>query len=73
MRLVVTIVMLFILVPVAVIVTLLAVPVWSWIEKYFSIEAIGHSGPAQWCYLVVYLLTVLVWLVVWGLGGRRSK
>ena len=34
-----------ILAPVAVFMTILILPLWSWIEATFGIESIGHSGP----------------------------
>ena len=39
-----------------------------------GIEAIGHSGPAGWCYLVVYgTVVALLVIVVWSrrMGRRR--
>jgi len=45
--------------PIAFIVTMLLIPLWSWIEKTYGIESIGHSGPSDWCFYVVYgLLSV---------------
>lgn len=50
--------------PVAFFVTILLSPLWSWIEKTYGIESIGHSGPSDWCFYVVYgLLVVLAWSV----------
>jgi hypothetical protein len=40
--------------PLAVVTTLLLIPFWSWIEATFALEAIGHSGPAAWCYWSSY-------------------
>jgi len=40
--------------PMAFIVTMLLIPLWSWIEKTYGIESIGHSGPSDWCFYVVY-------------------
>jgi len=40
--------------PIAFIVTFLLSPLWSWIEVTYGIESIGHSGPADWCFYVVY-------------------
>lgn len=42
-------------VPVALAVTLLLYPVWSWLERTTGIESVGHSGPADWCYLAVWV------------------
>jgi hypothetical protein len=40
--------------PIAFIATILLIPLWSWIEKTYGIESIGHSGPSDWCFYVVY-------------------
>ena len=42
--------------PIAFIVTFLLSPLWSWIEATYGIESIGHSGPSDWCFYVVYAL-----------------
>ena len=42
-------------VPVALAVTLLLYPVWSCLERTTGIESVGHSGPAGWCYLAVWV------------------
>jgi len=43
-----------VLAPVSFVVALLLIPVWRWLEATFTIEAIGHSGPSEWCYFFVY-------------------
>ena len=50
-------------IPVGLILTFLLAPVWSWLEATTGIESIGHSGPAEWCYLVT------VGVVFCGIGG----
>jgi hypothetical protein len=40
--------------PISVLITFLLTPLWSWIEATYGIESIGHSGPADWCFLTVY-------------------
>ena len=52
-------------VPIAIIVTLVTASFWLWIENSFQIEAYGHSGPAQWCYLVSYGVVVALFGAVW--------
>ena len=42
-------------VPVAAVVKFFLTPLWSWIELTYQIESIGHSGPAEWCFVAVYL------------------
>jgi hypothetical protein len=40
--------------PIAFILTILLSPLWSWIEATYGIESIGHSGPSDWCFYLVY-------------------
>lgn len=47
-------------IPLALIITVFSSPLFLWIEKTFSIESVGHSGPAEWCYIAVYLLLISV-------------
>ena len=56
--------------PVAFIGTFLLSPLWSWIEKTYGIESMGHSGPSDWCFYLVYgllsavALSVFAWIRV---------
>jgi hypothetical protein len=43
--------------PISLLITFLLTPLWSWIEATYGIESIGHSGPADWCFLTVYGLS----------------
>ena len=53
-------------VPATFIVTLLLYPFWSWVEATYRIESVGHSGPADWCFIVVYgVFLVLLLLLLW--------
>ena len=45
--------------PLGLMLTLYMSPIWRWIESSFGIESIGHSGPATWCYLLIYILCVV--------------
>ncbi|WP_031432813.1 hypothetical protein [Methylomarinum vadi] len=54
------IVLLIALLPLAFILTLVLEPFWQWIERNHAIEAVGHSGPAEWCFLLVYAVCVLM-------------
>lgn len=59
--------------PVAFIATLILLPLWRWIEADFGIEAIGHSGPADWCYVTVYgILVAIGLLALWCLGRCKA-
>jgi hypothetical protein len=46
--------------PLAAVLTIALFPVWSWLEARFAVESVGHSGPADWCYGVVYAGCVIV-------------
>ena len=50
--------------PCAFIITFFLMPLWSWIEARFQIESVGHSGPAGWCFLVVYGVLLTSWLIL---------
>ena len=66
-RLVVFVVVLLMTVPAAIIMTILAMPFFAWIEARFGVEAVGHSGPAEWCYVSVYVTL----LAAFTLGSQR--
>ena len=42
--------------PLSIVITILLFPLWSWFEASTGIETVGHSGPAEWCYAVVFLI-----------------
>jgi hypothetical protein len=44
--------------PLSVVITILMFPFWSWFEASVGIESVGHSGPAEWCYAIVFFLFV---------------
>jgi hypothetical protein len=50
----ITLAVLVVCLPAAFIVTFLLSPLWSWIEATYGIESIGHSGPSDWCFYLVY-------------------
>ena len=43
-------------VPVTLFTTIALLPLWSMIESRYAIEAVGHSGPADWCFWTVYIV-----------------
>ena len=51
--------------PLSLLVTLLLLPVWRWLESASGIESIGHSGPAEWCYLLTFLACLVPTSWVW--------
>jgi len=59
--------------PLAVLLTLMLLPVWSWIGVNFAIPAVGPSGPAPWCFILVYALMAAVCLGVIVLRWRGGR
>ena len=41
--------------PLGIVLALVLLPLWRWLEQATGIEAVGHSGPAEWCYLASVL------------------
>jgi hypothetical protein len=46
--------------PLAIVVTLVLSSGWKWLEATHGIEAFGHSGPAEWCYVATYVGCVVL-------------
>ncbi len=57
----------------AIFVTIALLPVWSWLEETFAIEAVGHSGPAEWCYLTCYSIILASATLFWSILRRKEK
>jgi hypothetical protein len=53
-------------VPIGIVLTFLLIPFWRWLEQTTGIESIGHSGPAEWCYVAMVLLSLA------GLGAAAG-
>ena len=64
--------LLILCVPAAIVVTLLLLPLWGMIEARFGIEAVGHSGPADWCFWLVYAVLALISLAILFLRTPKS-
>ena len=60
--------------PIAIAVTITLLPFWSWVESISEIESVGHSGPAEWCYLMSYII-ILAWifLIRWAIRGMANR
>lgn len=71
-KLVMLLLVLVISAPVALLGTLLLLPFWRWLEESSGLESIGHSGPASWCYVVVYVSSALAAVGVWRFVRRRT-
>lgn len=59
--------------PMGAILTLALLPFWRWLEASYAIESVGHSGPAEWCYLTGTLVCLLMLCSAYGasLVGQR--
>ena len=53
-RLATTIAIVVLGVPITFAVTFALMPLWSMIERRYGIESVGHSGPSDWCFWVVF-------------------
>jgi hypothetical protein len=60
-------------VPLSIVVTIVLSPFWSWLETSTGIESLGHSGPAEWCYLVIFLILVATITGVYLIYQRSKK
>jgi hypothetical protein len=61
-----------VIVPVTVIATFLLNPLWSWIEARFGVEAIGHTAPAEWCFITIYGLLLFIAVIVLATSKMRG-
>ena len=59
--------------PLALVATFLAMPIWSFAESRFQVESVGHSGPATWCYVAVYITTVATLTAAVLVARRRNR
>jgi hypothetical protein len=62
--------------PLGFILTIVLLPLWSWVEATTGIESVGHSGPADWCYwvtLVVVFFGIAVPVLIWERRNSASR
>ena len=61
--------------PLSFITTVIIHPLWRWFEEATGIESFGHSGPADWCYLLDYVviagIAVFIACRIWS-GGKST-
>lgn len=67
------IVILIFLIPVSFIFTLVLIPLWRWIEYSFGIESIGHSGPAEWCFMSVFLVFIISCTIIYRISRKNTS
>ncbi len=60
-------------VPVAVLLTLMLLPVWPRLGAALGVTAVGPSGPAAWCFVVVYVVLAAIGSVGMLLRWRRAS
>jgi len=70
-RLVMTVAIVLIGVPITFAATIALLPLWSMIERRYGIESVGHSGPSDWCFWTVFGVYLFLAAMV-ALGQRRS-
>jgi len=49
----------FLGIPLSYLLTLLLFPFWTYLEAKTGIESAGHSGPAAWCFLLVFAFMLI--------------
>ena len=59
--------------PAAFIATVATFPFWRWIEEQLGVEAFGHSGPAEWCYWLVYAVLAAGCFGFWSWIARPAR
>jgi len=59
--------------PVTFVVTIATFPFWRWLDVSTQIESFGHSGPAEWCFWLVYAFLVSVSFAAWRTIHGRSE
>jgi hypothetical protein len=59
--------------PVSIVITILLLPLWSWIEASTGIESVGHSGPDEWCYLAIFIVVITGALMLLFASHRRKR
>ena len=61
----------FLAAPIAVVATFMLSRFWDWFEKKTGIESMGHSGPANWCFVLIYVLLLAAALITFAAGRRK--
>jgi hypothetical protein len=59
--------------PPAFFLTIFLAPLWSWVESKYGIESIGHSGPADWCFYLIYGILSAAAMLAIALHLRPGK
>ena len=63
---------LFLCLPLSVLATLMLLPVWPRVGAALGVAAVGPSGPAGWCFVLVYVVMAALATVVLLLRWQRA-
>jgi len=58
--------------PLAIFLTFMLWRFWDWFERVSGIESLGHSGPAEWCFVAIYIMLISVF-VIYYIARKRSS
>jgi hypothetical protein len=76
-RAVVALVLVIVSLPISAVLTLALLPFWRWLEARYGIESVGHSGPSDWCFIVIFIGCVVVaeslFVVIAARARRQSR
>jgi hypothetical protein len=59
--------------PLALILTFLLFPFWNWFETITGIESMGHSGPANWCFVATFGVVLTLGSGAWFKTRRKNS
>ena len=45
--------------PLAIVLTFLLLPLWSWMEAHWGVEAVGHASLSGWCFVATWIAVAL--------------
>lgn len=69
----IAIVFLIVMMPLAALLAFLSLPLLRWLESHFEIEVVGHSGPAELVFLVIYFALVIAGVVIFYIAGQTNN
>lgn len=60
-------------IPLSYLLTLLLFPFWTYVEATTGIESAGDSGPAAWCFALVFALMLIACVIGVFRAVRRES
>jgi uncharacterized membrane protein YphA (DoxX/SURF4 family) len=58
--------------PLTLVLTFILSPFWNWFETASGVESLGHSGPANWCFLAVFLVVLALGWGTWRMVRHKK-